>query len=177
MLYESGITTPITVANSYSSDNISDSPPLISRSNIKLTHSPTSTLGRRPISVIHHATIRNSSINDSPSISSTSSSLSSKFIVQTTSFPDNNRKKHSINFQSPHRSSSIYSPVVVQKQLNKREESPLPIVENPLFQQLSPSPPQKPPRTFQHENRYDQKVPSSSSSSTNSSPIFDLGKF
>jgi hypothetical protein len=179
MLYESGITTPITVANSYSSDNISDSPPLISRSNIKLTHSPTSTLGRRPISVIHHPTIRNSSIIDSPSISSTSSSLSSKFIVQTTSFPDdNNRKKHSISFQSPHRS-SIYSPVVVQKQLNKREESPLPIVENPLFQKLSPSPPppQKPPRTFQHENLYDQKVPSSSSSTTtNSSPIFDLGK-
>jgi len=176
MLYETGISTPITVANSYSSDNVSDSPPLISRSHIKLTHSPTSTLGRRPISVIHHATIRNSSIHDSPSVSSTSSSLSSKYIVQTTSFPDNNnRKKHSLGFQNPHRS-SIYSPVVVQKQLNKREESPLPIVENPLFQQLSPSPPQKPPRTFQHENLYDQKVPSSSSSTTNSSPIFDLGK-
>lgn len=162
MLYESGINTPIIIANSYSSDNISDSPPLVSRSSIKLTHSPISALGRRPISVIRHATVRNTSVLDSPSISSTSSSLSSKFVVQTTSFPDYEKKI----FKIPQRSST-YSPIVVQKQLNSREESPLPIVENPLFQQSSP--PQKPPRTFQHE---DQKVPSS----TSSSPIFDLGK-
>jgi hypothetical protein len=172
MLYESGISTPITIANSYSSDNISDSPPLISRSHIKLIHSPTSTLERRPVSVIRHATIRNSSILDSPpSISSTtSSSLSSKYIVQTTSFPDNDKQFDLKRKHIPQRS-SISTPIVVQKQYHKREESPLPIVENPLFKQI---PPQKPPRTFQH----DQKVPSSSSSSssTNPSPTFDLGK-
>jgi hypothetical protein len=184
MLYESGISTPVTIANSYSSDNVSDSPPLISRSHIKLIHSPSSTLERRPVSVVHHAIIRNSSIPHSPSISSTSSSLSAKYIVQTTSFPDGGtndrkipsttlRRKHS-GVQIPQRSSA-FSPIVVQKQISQREESPLPIVENPLFKQ-SPPPPRKPPRTFQHENRYDQKVPSSSSSSSHS-PTFDLGNF
>ncbi len=68
--------------------------------------------------------------------------------------------------------------MIVKKQVHEREESPLPIVENPLFQQ---SPPRKPPRTFEHDHRYDsktidQKVPSSSSSASDS-PTFDLGKF
>ena len=179
-----------------------DSPSLISRSHIKLTHSPTSTLERRPVSVIHHTSIRNSSVLNSPSISSTSSSSSAKYMVQTTSFPDstpNDRKIHlndltetgsaanrkqtlrstsSTGFQVQQRS-SLYSPIVVQKQAYEREESPLPVVQNPLFQQ---SPPNKPPRTFEHENRYDylskaidQKVPSSSSSASDS-PTFDLGK-
>jgi hypothetical protein len=195
MLYESGISTPITLPNSYSSDDVFDSNSLVSRSHIKLTHSPTSTFERRPVSVVHHATIRNSSVLDSPSISSTSSSSSAKIVVQTTSFPESTtnihietpslRKKHllsstsSTGFQT-YQGSSMYKPVVVQKQINDREPSPLPIVENPLFQQ---SPPRKPPRTFQHENRYDyssktihQTVPSSSSS-TSDSPTFDLGKF
>ena len=101
------------------------------------------------------------------------SSLNRKHTLRSTS---------STGFQI-HRSPSIYSPVVVQKQINEREESPLPIVENPLFQQ---PPPNKPPRTFEHETRYghlptniDQKVPSSTSSSstTSDSPTFDLGKF
>ncbi|CAF4342555.1 unnamed protein product, partial [Rotaria magnacalcarata] len=75
------------------------------------------------------------------------------------------------------------TPIVVQKSNNDREENPLPTVENPLFHQL---PPRKPPRTFQQEQRFnyaskiiDQKVPSSSSSSssTRDSPTFDLGNF
>ncbi len=132
--------------------------------------------------MIRHATIRNPSILDSPSISSISSSVSAKYVVQTTSFPDsttNDRKISSTDFRRKYKDftnqqrSSILSPIVVQKQINQREESPLPIVENPIFQ---PPPPQKPPRTFEQEHRYDQKVPSSSSSSSHS-PIFDLGKF
>ncbi|CAF4792141.1 unnamed protein product [Rotaria sp. Silwood1] len=200
ILCESGIDTPVTIANSYSSDEIFDNTSLISHSNIKLNQSPSSTLEQRPISIIRHATIRNSSRLDSPSISlsSASSSSSAKYIVQTTSFPvstinDINknssidfhetfslRRKHKLNstgFQIQQRL-SINSPIVVQKLTNEREESPLPIVENPLFQQL---PPRKPPRTFEHENRLnyisktiDQNVPSSSSS-TSDSPTFDLG--
>ncbi|CAF5001693.1 unnamed protein product, partial [Rotaria sp. Silwood1] len=200
ILCESGIDTPVTIANSYSSDEIFDNTSLISHSNIKLNQSPSSTLEHRPISIIRHAAIRNSSRLDSPSISlsSASSSSSAKYIVQTTSFPvstinDINknpsidfhetfslRRKHKLNstgFQIQQRL-SINSPIVVQKLTNEREESPLPIVENPLFQQL---PPRKPPRTFEHENRLnyisktiDQNVPSSSSS-TSDSPTFDLG--
>ena len=187
MLYETGINAaPVTLPNSYSSDDVFDSNSLVSRSHIKLTQSPASTLERRPVSVIHHTAMRNSSLLDSPSIGSSSSSSSAKFVVQTTSFPESTttietpslRRKHplsstnSTGFQVQH-GSSIYKPVVVQKQVIDREESPLPIVDNPLFQQ---KPPRKPPRTFQHENRYDQKVPSSSSSASDS-PTFDLGKF
>ncbi|CAF4413877.1 unnamed protein product, partial [Rotaria sp. Silwood2] len=206
ILHESGIGTPVTIANSYSSDEIFDSTSLNSRSNIKLNHSPSSTLEHHPISIIRHATIRNSSRLDSPSISSASSTSSSaKFIVQTTSFPDSTtttttndiktnhsidrsetfslRRNHKLNstnstgFQIQQRL-SIHSPIVIQKSINEREESPLPIAENPLFKKL---PPRKPPRTFEHENRYnhlpktiDQKVPSLSSS-TSDSPTFDLG--
>ena len=197
MLCESGINTP-----AYSSDDIFDNVSLTSRSNMKLTHSPPSNFERRPVSVIHHAPIRTPSLLDSPSISSTSSSTSAKFVVQTTSFPNSTTNDRNIppidrigtsslsrqhttsstgstGFLTQQRSSA-YKPVVVQKQLNDREESPLSIVDNPLFQQF---PPRKPPRTFQHENRYDyssktidQKVPSSSSSASDS-PTFDLGKF
>ncbi|UJR22631.1 hypothetical protein I4U23_025672 [Adineta vaga] len=193
VLYESDIGTPVIIANSYSSDDVFDSPSLISRSHIKLNHSPTSTLERRPVSVIRHTSIRNSSVLNSPSISSTSSSSSAKYIVQTTSFPEHTsideelcsslNRKHTLRstsstgFQVP-RNSSIYSPVSVQKQVSEREESPLPVVDNPLFQQLAPN---KPPRTFEHETRYghlsttlDQKVPSSSTSESDS-PTFDLG--
>ncbi|CAF1456154.1 unnamed protein product, partial [Adineta ricciae] len=196
ILCESELGTPALIVNSYSSDEVFDSPSMISRAHIKLNHSPTSTLERRPVSVIRHTSIRNSSVLNSPSISSTSSSSSAKYIVQTTSFPEhtsNNEdrcsslnRKHTLRstgstgFQIQ-RSPSIYSPVLVQKQINDREESPLPVVENPLFQQV---PPNKPPRTFEHETRYghlsttiDQKVPSSASSSstTSDSPTFDLG--
>ena len=62
-----------------------------------------------------------------------------------------------------------------EKQRSTREESPMPMVENPIY---GPLPPKKPPRTFEDERtvkQIDQKVPSSSSSSTNS-PTFDLGK-
>ncbi|CAF1302318.1 unnamed protein product [Adineta steineri] len=206
ILYESELGTPITIANSYSSDDVFDSPSSISRSRVKINHSPTSTFERRPVSVVRHTSIRNPPVLNSPSISSTSSTSSTKFIVQTTSFPDSNnstneklqlndddsaekclslRRKHTLRstsstgFQIQQGGSSTPSPVVVKKQTNEREDSPLPIVENPLFQQHSP--PRKPPRTFQHENRYDylsqtidQKVPSSSSSSSDS-PTFDLG--
>ncbi|CAF1496114.1 unnamed protein product, partial [Rotaria sordida] len=162
--------------HSLSSDEIFDSTSLISRSNTKLNHSP--------ISLIRHPTIHNSSKLDS-------SLTSPKYIVQTTSFPDSTindynktfslKRKHkfdSIGFQIQQQS-PIHTPIVVQKSINQREQSPLPIVENPLFQQL---PPRKPPRTFEHENSnnyisktIDQKLPSSSSSSTSDSPTFDLG--
>jgi len=72
----------------------------------------------------------------------------------------------------------IFTPIIEQKQINEREESPLPVVENPIYNQL---PPKKPPRTFEHESTddsitksNDQKVPSSSSSNSNS-PTFDIG--
>lgn len=203
MLYESGIGTSVTLPNSYLSDDIFDNASVISRSNIKLNHSPPSTLDRRPLSAIHHTTLRTTSAFDSPSMSSASSSSSAKYIVQTTSFPDSNpddKKIHvnndrvetfslrrqnklgstsSIGFQTQQQRVSVLTPVVVQKTTNEREESPLPMVENPLFQQV---PPRKPPRTFQHENQsnypsetLDQKIPSSSSS-TSDSPTFDLGK-
>ncbi|CAF1610386.1 unnamed protein product [Rotaria magnacalcarata] len=202
-LYESGVDTPVTNANSYSSDEVFDNASAISRSHIKLNYSPTSAFQCHPISIIHHTTTPKPSILDSSSISSTSSSVSSKFIVQTTSFPDsanNDRKTQSIDrretlslrrkqkldstsstgFPTQQRLSAN-TPIVVQKSNNDREENPLPTVENPLFHQL---PPRKPPRTFQQEQRFnyaskiiDQKVPSSSSSSssTRDSPTFDLG--
>jgi len=55
-----------------------------------------------------------------------------------------------------------------RKQMNDRAESPFSVVENPVY---GPLPPKKPPRTFEDEH---QKVPSSSSSNSNS-PTFDLG--
>jgi len=71
---------------------------------------------------------------------------------------------------------TTFPPITEQKSINEREESPLPIVENPIYSQL---PPKKPPRTFEHKNDRitkptDQKVPSSSSSNSNS-PTLDLG--
>ena len=176
---------------------------LISRSHIKLNDSPTSTVEHQPITIIRQAIVHNSFMPDSPSISSTSSSSPAKYIVQTTSFPNKttkNRKTYSydrtdtpcferkqiLTSSNPvsfpiQRQLSIHSPVVAQQQNNQRDESPLPIVENPLFQQI---PPRKPPRTFEYENRYDhlpeinsRKVASSSSSSTRDSPMLDLGKF
>jgi hypothetical protein len=57
-----------------------------------------------------------------------------------------------------------------QKPINDQEESPLPIAENPIY---APLPPKKPPRTFEDNH---QKVPSSSSSNSNS-PTFDLGMY
>ncbi|CAF5119901.1 unnamed protein product, partial [Rotaria magnacalcarata] len=84
-LYESGVDTPVTNANSYSSDEVFDNASAISRSHIKLNYSPTSAFQCHPISIIHHTTTPKPSILDSSSISSTSSSVSSKFIVQTTS--------------------------------------------------------------------------------------------
>ena len=178
MLDESNNHPPVTIENSYSSDDISDSPPLVSRSYIKFNHSPAGTLERRPISVIRHTTIRPSSIQDSQSVSSNcSSSASAKYTVQTTSFSNsllNDRKISSTDFRkkyhelSNQQRSTTFSPIVIQKSIEQREQNPLPVVENPLFK-----PPQKPPRTF------DQKAPSSSSSSSSSShsPTFDLGKF
>ena len=60
-----------------------------------------------------------------------------------------------------------------------REESPLPVAENPIYR---PLPPKKPPRTFEQENKSsllmkakDEQVPSPQSSKT-SSPTTDLGK-
>jgi hypothetical protein len=206
MLDESGIATPVTIANSYCSDDVFDSSHQLSsmsRKHIHLNQSPTSTLDRRPISVIHHTAMRNSSLIDSPSVSSTSSSPapSAKYMVQTTSFPENKqnetkidrteapiyRRKYPLSSTSSagfqiqqQQRSAVYTPILVQKPANEREESPLPTIENPLFHY---SPPRKPPRTFEHENRYDhlskivdQKVPSSSSSASDS-PTFDLGKF
>jgi hypothetical protein len=83
-----------------------------------------------------------------------------------------------LNTEQQQTQSPTFSPIHEQKQINAREDSPLPIAENPIFDKL---PPKKPPRTFHHENRYDhvtktndQKVPSSSSSN-NTSPTFDLG--
>lgn len=169
---------------------------------MKYNPSPTSTYDRRPITIVRHPPKRIPSVLDSPSISSTSSSLSSKYIVQTTSFPDsgiNDKKTQSMDrretlslrrqkldstsstgFQTQQRL-CVTTPIVVQKLHNEREQSPLPVVENPLFHQL---PPRKPPRTFQHESHrnspsrvIDQKVPSSSSSTTSDSPTFDLGNF
>lgn len=64
-----------------------------------------------------------------------------------------------------------FTPILDKKLSNERQESPLPMVENPIYAQL---PPKKPPRTFQHEKKNDQKVPSSSSSNSNS-PTFDIG--
>lgn len=174
MLYESNNHPPITIENSYSSDDISDSPPLVSRSYIKFNHSPAGTLERRPISVVRHTAIRPLSIADSQSVSS------AKYTVQTTSFTNrvlNDQKISSTDFRKKYHElsnqprSTAFSPIVIQKSIETREQSPLPVVENPLFK-----PPQKPPRTF------DQKAPSSASSSSSSSsssshsPIFDLGK-
>lgn len=72
-----------------------------------------------------------------------------------------------------------FTPIFQPKQINEREESPLPIVENAIYNHL---PPKKPPRTFENENKKqqktkinDQKVPSSSSSNSSNSPTFDLG--
>jgi hypothetical protein len=83
-----------------------------------------------------------------------------------------------INLNNEQTQLPTFSPILEQKQSNQREQSPLPTVENAIFDKL---PPKKPPRTFQHESRYDQlkkrndqKVPSSSSSNNNS-PTFDLG--
>ena len=172
---ESNLCTSGNFVNSYSSDNLSDHSPLISRSHIKLIPSRTSTLERHPVSVVRHTIISKSSVPNSPSISSNSSSTSAKFVLQTTSFPTNTnissarlRRKHSNS------RSAVFTPIIVQKQTsNQREQSPLPVVENPLFQQSTfSSAPQKPPRTFQH----DQKVISTSSSSSAShSPTFDIG--
>ncbi len=71
-----------------------------------------------------------------------------------------------------------FTPIIEQKPINEREESSLPVVENPIYNQL---PPKKPPRTFKQEGKddpiikaTDQKIPSSSSSNSNS-PIFDIG--
>jgi hypothetical protein len=64
---------------------------------------------------------------------------------------------------------SSFTPMDEQKPINDREESPLPVVETPVY---PPLPPKKPPRTFEAEH---QKVPSSSSSNNSNSPTFDLG--
>jgi hypothetical protein len=83
-----------------------------------------------------------------------------------------------INLNNEQVQMTNFTPIIEQKQINEREESPLPVVENPIYNQM---PPKKPPRTFEQENKddcitktIDQKVPSSSSSNSNS-PTFDLG--
>lgn len=111
------------------------------------------------------------------------------FVDRTNSYDASNsyQKLHeasssaSIGFQlvqapPEHMRNSTFIPI---KEL-VREESPLPIAENPLFQPMAPK---KPPRTFEQENRYDllskaidQEVPSSCSSQI-SSPTNDLGEF
>jgi len=82
------------------------------------------------------------------------------------------------NQQQQQQKSITFSPIVEQEQGNEREESPLPLATTPLVKHL---PPRKPPRTFENEHKYtrvtktnDQKVPSSSSSNSNS-PTFDPG--
>lgn len=68
----------------------------------------------------------------------------------------------------------LQSSINGQKAIEEHEDIPVSMVENPLYDKL---PPKKPPRTFQHKvqrQRADQKVPSSSSSNSNS-PTLDLG--
>jgi hypothetical protein len=83
-----------------------------------------------------------------------------------------------MNLPNQQQKSITFSPIVEQEQGNEREESPLPSAKTPLVTHL---PPRKPPRTFENEHKYsrvtktkDQKVPSTSSTNTNS-PTFDPG--
>ncbi|UJR26441.1 hypothetical protein I4U23_007771 [Adineta vaga] len=74
---------------------------------------------------------------------------------------------------------AVFDPIIEHKQMDQREESPISVPNDPVFDRL---PPKKPPRIFRNENKTarklptnDQKVPTLSSSSDSNSPSFDLG--
>ena len=161
-----------------------ESPPttVISRTQIQLNQPRLQPTARH--AVIRNSPLLPSS-NYEPIIVKPKSISSSAFVVQTTSFPDHSDSKvekkirrwnaicaermNTVETSPSHHQPVLLSPMTstgfqvltmtkddeFSLMERHREESPLPIAENPIFQ---PSPPpKKPPRTFEQENLVDHR--------------------